>query len=209
MVTERGRRKVREAKKALYQQLVLEAAERVFAANGYDEAKIEEIARESGLSLGTLYSVFAGKAEVFHAVHEHHDAELLRHGLEAARGISDPLRALLAGVRGYTGYFLEHPDFLRMNLQGGITWGTESAGAESRERTQAWKRGVEMLSVAVRRCSQAGVVHPGDPHLLARMMIAMQQVQLAHWIETGMQEPTAAVADRIAADVKRFFSPGA
>jgi AcrR family transcriptional regulator len=206
---DRGRRRVREAKKALYQQLVLEAAEAVFASKGYEEAKIEEIARESGLSLGTLYSVFEGKAEVFRAVHEHHDAALLRRGLDAARGIRDPLEALLAGVRGYVGYFLEHPDFLRMNLQGGITWGTESAGAESRERTEAWKRGVAMLSFAIGRCVEAGALQAGDPKLLARMMIAMQQVQLAHWIESGMQEDPAAVVMRIAADVRRFFAPGA
>lgn len=207
MADVRGRRRVREAKKALYQQLVLEAAEGVFAAKGYEEAKIEEIARESGLSLGTLYSVFAGKAEVFRAVHEHHDAALLRRGLEAARGIVDPLEALLAGVRGYTGYFLEHPDFLRMNLQGGITWGTASAGAESRSRTEAWERGVEMLSFAIGRCVEKGSLHAGEPRLLARMLIAMQQVQLAHWIESGMAEPPEAVVARLSGDVRRFFAP--
>ena len=206
MAARRRSQKVREAKQALYRELVLEAAERVFAAKGYDDAKMEEIARESGLSLGTLYSVFSGKAEVHRAVHEAADAELLRRGLEGARGVEDPLEALLGGIRGYTGYFLDHPDFLRMNLQGGITWGTEEAGAHSRERTEAWKRGVEMLAFAVGRCIDAGVFPPGDPHLLARMMTAMQQVQLAHWLETGMQEPPHEVVERITGDVRRMFA---
>jgi len=200
-----GKQRVREAKRALYRDLVLEAAERVFAAKGYDDAKIEEIAREAGLSLGTLYTVFPGKNDIFRAVHEFHDAELLRRGIEYALAESDPLRALLAGVRGYTSYFLEHPDFLRMNLQDGATWGAEAAGAQSRERTEAWRRGVDMLSLALERCIEADEVHGGDPRLLARMMIAMQQVQLAHWLETGMREGADSVTDRIAADVVRFF----
>lgn len=200
-----GKQRVREAKRALYRALVLEASERVFAAKGYEEAKIDEIAREAGLSLGTLYNVFPGKADIFRTVHEAHDAELLRRGVELAVVESDPMRALLAGVRGYTSYFLEHPDFLRMNLQDGSTWGAEGANAQSRERTEAWRRGVDMLSVALERCIGAGVVHAGDPRLLARMLIAMQQVQLAHWLESGMQEPVEAVVDRIVVDTRRFF----
>ena len=47
-----------------------------------------------------------------------------------------------------------------------------------------------------------------DPRLRARMLIAMQQVQLAHWVESGMAEPPAAVVERIAADVTRFLGGG-
>jgi AcrR family transcriptional regulator len=204
MVVPRKKR-VREAKRALYRDLVLEAAERVFAAEGYYAAKIEEIARESGLSLGTVYSVFSGKAAVFRAVHERHARELLRLGPDPAPGAGDPLEALLAGVRRYIGYFVAHPDFLRMNLQEGATWGVREAGARSRERTEAWSRGVEMMSRGIERCIEAGSVHPGEPRLLARMLIAMQQVQLAHWVETGTAEPAEAVVERIAGDVRRYL----
>jgi AcrR family transcriptional regulator len=200
-----GKQRVREAKQAAYRELVLEAAERVFAARGYEDAKIEQIARESQLSLGTLYTVFAGKSEIFQAVHEQHDAELLRCGLEPARGVADPLEALVAGVRGYTRYFVEHPAFLRMTLREGATWGTEQAVARSRMRTQAWKRGVAMLGLAIERCSEAGLVHESDPTLLARMLIAMQQVRLAHWLESEMTEPPAAVVERAGEDVRRFL----
>jgi len=208
LTTRRRSQKVRRAREALYRELVLEAAERIFAAKGYDDAKMEEIARESGVSLGTLYTVFHGKAELHQTVHELADAELLRRGLEGARGVEDPLQALLGGVRGYLAYFLDHPDFLRMNLQGGVTWGTEEAGAHSRQRTTAWRRGQQMLAFAVGRCIETGVFHPGDPALLARMLTAMQQVQLAHWLEQEMREPAEAVVERIAGDVPRMFGRG-
>jgi AcrR family transcriptional regulator len=203
--TRRRRGAVREAKQALYRRLVLEAAERVFAEKGYDDAKMEEIGRESGLALGTLYSVFAGKAGIFRALHEAADRELLARAAACVRGVRDPLDALLAGVRAYTEYFLEHPDLLRMHLREGLSWGIEGAGAGSRERTEAWRAGVEMLTHAVARCIESGVFVESDPRLVARTMIAMQQVQLAHWVETGMRTPPEQVVREMGEQVERAF----
>lgn len=202
----RPRERAREAKQALYRQLVLDAAQRVFAEKGYDDAKMEEIAAESGLSLGTLYSVFDGKAAVFRSIHEAGDAALLEAGMAAVHTGDGPLEALLAGVRAYLGYFMEHPDFLRMHLAEGITWGAGDAGAWGRQRTEAWSRGVEMLATAFRGCMDAGLFEERDPRLSARMMIAMQQVQLAHWVEGGMTRDPAEVADAMAEQVRRFFA---
>jgi len=205
MAARRRKQQVREAKQELYRQLVLEAAERIFADKGYERAKMEEIARESGLSPGTVYTVFDGKAEVFRALHEAGDEELLRCGVELARGIQNPLEMLLAGVRGYTGYFLTHPDFLRMHLREGFTWGTEQSGAQSQGRTQAWRQGVEVLTAAVQRCIDAGIFHEGDPGIQARMMIAMQQVQLAYWVEQGMTRPPEEIVEEVETHVRRAF----
>jgi len=166
---------------------------------------MEEIAAASGLSLGTLYSVFSGKAEVFRAIHEAGDRELLRRGAQDARGIDDPLEAVLAGVRTYTEYFLTHPDFLRMHLREGATWGSAGAGAGSEARTEAWRAGVEMFARSFQRCIDAGIFVEGDPVLMARMMLAMQQVQLAHWIETGAREPHARVVAAMLEQVERSF----
>ena len=63
---------------ALYRKAVCEAAECLFADRGIDETKVEEIAREAGISIATLYSVFdAGKAQIVRSVHENHLDELV------------------------------------------------------------------------------------------------------------------------------------
>jgi AcrR family transcriptional regulator len=49
---------------------VLQAAARVFARRGYEGATIAEIAGEAGLSSGSIYGHFAGKAGLFSAVLE-------------------------------------------------------------------------------------------------------------------------------------------
>ena len=205
MAARRRKHRVREARQGLYRELILEAAGRIFANRGYDQAKIEEIAREAGLSPATLYTVFEGKAAVFRSLHEAGDAELLRRGNEAARGIDDPLEALLEGIRGYARYFLEHPDFLRMHLREGLSWGTEEAGGHSRARTTAWRQGIDILTASIQRCIDAGLFHPGDPRTLARMMIAMQQVQLAQWVEAGMRRDPDQVVQDVETHVRRAF----
>ena len=74
--------KARKAKEDLYRQLILDAAQGVFADKGYDDAKIGEIAEASGVSLQTLYSVFPGKAAIYQAIQEAGDQELHSRAVE-------------------------------------------------------------------------------------------------------------------------------
>ena len=200
-----AREAAREQKSELYRKLVLEAAERVFAEKGYDEARIGEISEASGLSLQTLYSAFPGKVSIYEAVQELRDHALHTRVLEAAQGIKDPLDALLAGFRAATLYFLENPDFLRLRLHGGFTWGTEESAAGDRDRTGAWRAALERLRMACERCSRTGVFVDRDPTLMARMMVAMQQVELAHWLEGGMKTKAQRVIEDLEDQVTRAF----
>lgn len=47
---------------------IVDGAASVFAADGYEGASMSRIALEAGVSKGTLYNYFAGKAELFSAV---------------------------------------------------------------------------------------------------------------------------------------------
>jgi TetR/AcrR family transcriptional regulator len=195
---------VRKARSELYRALILEAAERTFAEKGVEETKMEEIARESGLSLGTLYSVFAGKAALVREIHDVRLEEVLTLTSDVARELSSPVDRLLAGVRAYVEFFVVHPDYLRMHLAEGYAWGLgliRSTGG----RAAAWTEGVARQTAVFARGIDEGVFQPGDPALMARMMIAIQQVQLADWVEGGMQRhPDELIAD-MQEQVRRSF----
>lgn len=51
-------------------QALLDAAERCFAARGYDAVSVPEIAKEAGFTTGAVYSNFSGKEELFLALME-------------------------------------------------------------------------------------------------------------------------------------------
>ena len=197
--------KARRAKEDLYRQLIVEAAQSVFADKGYDAAKIGEIAELSGVSLQTVYSVFPGKAAIYQAIQEAGDQELHRRAVEGSQAISDPLPSMLAGLRATTVYFLENPDFLKLRLHGGFTWGAEPSAAGSQGRTESWRLALERLRGACQRCIESNVFIDRDPNLIARTVVSMQQVELAQWLEGGMTRDPEQVATDLEEQVKRAF----
>ncbi len=67
--------------------LLLNAAEQVFARVGYEKAQVEEIAEAAGFSKGALYAHFKSKEELFLALYETKTASShakLRHALDSA-----------------------------------------------------------------------------------------------------------------------------
>jgi AcrR family transcriptional regulator len=199
----------RKARTALYRQLLFEAAERTFAENGVEDTKMEEIAAESGLSLGTLYSVFSGKAELVAAIHETRLREILQRTIDAAQESTCPLEMLLLGVRSYVEFFAVHPDYLRMHLRDGYAWGLGGKANPTPMQADAWDEGIARQATLFRRGVDRRLFYPGDPKLLARMLIAMQQVQLADWVEQGMRRDPADLIAEMQQQVRRSFCPSA
>lgn len=201
----RPKENARRAREETYRRLILEAAERLFAEKGFDDAKIEEIAAGSGLSLGTLYSVFAGKPDVMRAVHEARNREILARSAAAAAEVPGAVQGLLAAVAASVGFFVAHPDYLRIHLRGGHAWGLAAAGGRSRSQAHRWEEGIELYAAIFERGIAEGAFHPGSPRLLARMAIAMQQVQLADWVEQGMRQAPAELVADVHARLRRAF----
>ena len=73
-----GRRPRRQAPAAERRAQILAAALRCFSAKGYHSATMDDLAREAGLSKGSLYWHFASKQEVFLALCGAYTLELLQ-----------------------------------------------------------------------------------------------------------------------------------
>lgn len=194
----------REARNALYRQLIFEAAERTFAEKGVEDSKMEEIAAEAGLALGTLYNVFSGKARLVAEIHQTRMREALE-GVEAlTRARHDPVAALMSGIEGYVRFFASHPDYLRMHLRQGYAWGLAD-GQPSRAHEAAFGAGSAAQESLFERGMAAGVFHPGRPRVMARLLIAMQQVQLADWVEEGMRRDPSELVAEMQTQARRAF----
>lgn len=88
-------------------RLILDAAARLFAAEGYDRTSIRDIARNVGLLPGSVYHYFASKRELFLAVHREGFEHTLARIRQAAVSSNDPWvclqRACEAHVEGIIG----------------------------------------------------------------------------------------------------------
>jgi AcrR family transcriptional regulator len=92
-------------------EVVLEAA-RVFAARGYDQTSVPQLAEELGLAAGSLYHYFGGKEQLLIAIcHEIMDPLLARAAALDAQDLApaDHLRAL---VRIWVDHVVEHRDHM-------------------------------------------------------------------------------------------------
>jgi AcrR family transcriptional regulator len=81
---------------------LMDTARKMFAERGYAAVGTEEIVRSAGVTRGALYHHFAGKAELFEAVYEDVERELVSAIADSAVATAaDPLQALHAGTRAF------------------------------------------------------------------------------------------------------------
>src|SRR5437773_8927722 len=118
----RPRDEARRARTGVYRSHIVEAAEQVFAERGFAAAKLQEISRLAGLSMGTIYAIFPSKADLYRAILEDRGLELLALAREVAARTGAARAALDALIEVYVGYFVSHPGFLQMHLRAGTSW---------------------------------------------------------------------------------------
>ena len=195
---------VKKARQDVHRAHLLEAAERVFAARGYEGTRMQDIAAEAGLALATMYGVVAGKEELYAQVHETRGRGLLEAAMIAAAGAGSAMTALLAGVRAYGEYLLARPDYLRLHLQESQPWAL-APHFTSAAQGQLWQEGLTLSVETFRAAIAEGAVVQESPELLARLMIAAHQVFLGEWIAAGMQEPPERLVQRMQSHIVRAF----
>jgi AcrR family transcriptional regulator len=66
------RQALQEQTRAAYREAILDAAEQVFLREGFQSAKMVDVAETTGVSVGTLYNYFDSKEAVFLALAERH-----------------------------------------------------------------------------------------------------------------------------------------
>jgi AcrR family transcriptional regulator len=196
----------KKAKAEMYRRLILEAAEQVFASAGFDDAKIQDIAQAAGLSLGTLYTVFPGKAEIYDAIQEQRGREILESIYRAIQGYEGVYDAAMRGIDAYVRSLAERPHYLRMHLREGLSW-TERASLRSGEQVATWERGVNLAVTLLRAGIERGYFHDDNPpEILLKMMVATHQVQIKDWLDRGGRaEELDALIVRMQTHFRRAF----
>lgn len=195
----------RQARTEVYRQHVLEAAVGVFAERGFEATKVQDIAQGAALSLGTIYSVFPGKQEIYEAILAEHGQALLALVQEVHDRKLLPARDALDELIGiYIDYFVGHPDFLRMHLRSGASWALGPVLGTEQQRAY-WQRIHALQADIFRRGVRERAFVDEDPDFLAKLFSVMDQVLLADWVARGMKGGRDVLAARLRAQAKRSF----
>jgi AcrR family transcriptional regulator len=103
--TERGRKTVRK---------LLEAAAQEFGRRGFHEAAITGITARAGVALGTFYTYFESKEELFRALVRDMSHATRSHVAEAVAGAPDRLAAERLGLAAFIAFTRQHPELYRI-----------------------------------------------------------------------------------------------
>jgi AcrR family transcriptional regulator len=107
----------RQRRHQLGRTQLLDAAEFLFAQNGFQQTTLKEIADLSGFSVGGVYVFFPNKEALFIEVALRRGGDFFA-GLERAMDSDDDERACLHAVADFwVGFFREHPYFARIVLR--------------------------------------------------------------------------------------------
>lgn len=93
---------------------ILDAAETLFARQGFAATTIKAIGRDAGVNPALLYYYFPDKAKLYHAVLERRLGTVARAVEEQLQETSDPLEALTLVLRAYARRMQEAPSIPRL-----------------------------------------------------------------------------------------------
>ncbi len=99
---------------------ILDAAEKVFGKFGYDAASLEQIAKEAGISKGTIYLYFKNKKTVFIEMMKRRLSDVIEslkseYSDDGADSFEDIYRVLITNFRGLLTH-PAYPSFLKLMI---------------------------------------------------------------------------------------------
>lgn len=157
---------------------ILDAAARVFTAEGYHGATMRAIAREAGLGTGTLYLYFSSKEAVFLALVTRLE-QLVLEGIVAARaGRADTLGKLAASMEAALRVFSSHADLARIVL-------ILAAGAapEFEARLTAIHQAfIQFVQSELDEAVASGLIEPLDTMLAAHIWVGGSYELIMSWL---------------------------
>lgn len=202
----------REREKLARREEILEAARRVFAAQGFHAATLEEIAAEAKYSKGALYGYFEGKEDLYASLLEE-EFDRITSGIRRAMvEHQDPLDVLREAIRLKLRHHAERRDlFAEMGKgQARLTVSHDSGDHVGwRLRNRFRKRFLEEIDLLVElleRGARLGKLRADiPPKHLATNLLGLVHSSFFYWLANGESEPVEAVSDRVI----KFFMDGA
>lgn len=200
--TRQLKNQIQSARSDIYQVHILNAAERVFAQTGFEQATIRAIAKTAGVSVGSIYGVFSSKDAIYAAIHERHNQALHSAAVDIAKNAASTPDILDQGARVSIEYYCAHEHYLRIQLREGYAWGLD-VNTSSRQ-SNFWQSGWRLLTNTIAQGQAQGQLGSGEPTELARLIMAAHQVMLASWLSAQPRHSVDEVVKRTQVAVRRI-----
>lgn len=169
----------REERRLLHQELsrtqLLDAAEEIFGQKGFHDTTLKEIADRADFSVGSVYSFFQNKDDLYVNVWLRRGAEFLPGFEESVASVKDGLEAIAKIVDFEVAFLRARPSFSHLYLRTTGSLVPTSNEATSEKVLENAETVLQMQADIIRRGQNIGDVRDGDPAVLSRLLSSMVQ----------------------------------
>jgi AcrR family transcriptional regulator len=165
---------------------LLQVALDTFAAKGFHETSMNEVAEAAGVTKPVLYQHFASKKALYNELVDDLGARLERIIFEAVADADGPRQQVEAGFRAYFGWAVAQGSAFRVLFSDRTRADAELAHAVARVESVVAERVASLIDV------------PGlsddERHVLAFGVIGIAESTSRHWLKLGLGQGTDADA---------------
>src|SRR5438477_11807640 len=169
---------------------LLDVALGVFAANGFHQTSMEEIAEAAGVTKPVLYQHFGSKRELYRQLLDDVGQRLLEEVQKATAAAGGPRQQVASGFDSYFRFVAEHESAFRLLF-----------GGDGRERDTEFADAVRRVEDAMAEAVAALIEADIDAEhrrLLAYGIVGLAEATSRYWVVGGRREDPAAVSSRVA-----------
>ena len=152
---------------------LLDAGESVFGRKGYHDTTLKEVAELAGFAVGSVYSFFENKDDLFRSIFLRRGDEFMVAMRELCAQERPPLDQLRAMVDFQVEFFRRHPDFARLTVRYANVASLGAAAELTTTITDNYQESMRLQGAIFERGQREGVFRPGDPHSLASILSGM------------------------------------
>ncbi|MEE8046870.1 MAG: TetR/AcrR family transcriptional regulator [Dehalococcoidia bacterium] len=171
--------------RAQTRERILEAAEAVFADNGYHDALVDEIGKRTSMSKGGLYFHFPSKEDLFFAVMDRLANKLVMRAEKAAAKADSPLEAAEAALGAVLSALSVQKRLARLL----ITQGYSMGNAFEAKRAEMFDRFAGVIARELEAAKESGQVGDVNTDLASRVWLGAVNEVVVHWLFSGGASP--------------------
>lgn len=200
MITKDSRR---EQRRLLHQEIsraqLLDAATEIFGRKGFHATTLKEIAEAADFSVGSVYSFFENKDDLYASIWLRSGEEFLPPFEALVDSVEDGLDGLIAMARFEIGFFRDRPAFSRLYLRSSASLVPTGAEASPSAVVENAAYVLDLQARVIARGQSQGRIRAGDPAALGRLFTSMVQAFQVMDVELdGDSEHYLAVDDFVA-----------
>lgn len=154
---------------------IREAAARLYAQEGVSNISVRAVAKQAGVSVGTVYSYFGSLSELLQSLWRQPARKLVVRMTQLAEATSRPIEQLSALLNAYVTFAVEEPEVFRS----AFLFVRPKALEPPEQVALADDQFFKLFSQAIADGQQAGEIRAGDPDTLAQMVLSAVHGALA------------------------------